>query len=122
MPRAPVADGGDDAHKTLALAGQAIFPLGRNDTVILAVDQALLGERLQFAREHAGRDFSGAACAAQQAGPDLAVALRAILQIPDDPQLVLAADHLLECRNPTTAGQRSFPGRTAASPAPARPT
>src|SRR5258708_10010972 len=99
MPRAPVADRGDDGHKTLALAGQAIFHLRRNDTVILAVDQALLGERLQFARQHAARDFGGAACAAQPPGPDLAVALRAILHSPDHPQPVLAAVHLLERRN-----------------------
>src|ERR1700682_4046169 len=106
VARPPVANAGDDGTDAFARARQPIFHLGRNDAVILAVDQALLGERLQFAAEHAGRDFRTAVRTAQQAGSDLAIALGAILQIPDDPQLVFAADHFLERRHRTPARQR----------------
>src|SRR5260370_26375287 len=108
MTRAPVADGGTDRNKALALAGQAIFDLGGNDAVVPAVDQPRFGQRLQFAGEHAGRDFRAAVRTSKQAGSDLAIALGTVLQVPDDPQLVLAADHLLERRDRTAAAQCRF--------------
>src|SRR6266851_1283740 len=46
VARAPVANAGNDRNEAFTLARQPIFDLGRNDAVILAVDQALLGERL----------------------------------------------------------------------------
>src|SRR5258705_2066854 len=103
MPRAPVADRGDDGNETLALAGQAIFDLGRHDAVILAVDQPGFGQRLQLAAEHTRRNFGTSNGAAQQAISDFAIAERTVLQIPDDAQLVLAADHFLESGDLTAA-------------------
>ncbi|MGA8603307.1 MAG: hypothetical protein WB663_18180, partial [Beijerinckiaceae bacterium] len=44
----------------------------------------------------ARRDFPGAFQATQEAASDLVVAKRTVFQIPDDPQLVFAADHFLE--------------------------
>src|SRR5258708_4427126 len=98
--------GGDDGNETLALAGQAIFDLGRHDAVILAVDQPGFGQRLQLAAEHTRRNFGTPNGAAQQAISDFAIAERAVLQIPDDAQLVFAADHFLESGDRTAAGQR----------------
>src|SRR5204862_6452277 len=104
MARAPVANGGDDRNKTFTFTREPVLDLRRHDAVILAVDQPRSGQRLRFAAEHAGRDFRGAACAAQQAGSYLAIASGTMLQIPDDAQLVLAADHLLERRHRAAAG------------------
>src|SRR5207245_2605699 len=99
MPVAPVADRGDHGDEALALAGEAIFHLGRDDAVILAVNQAAFGQRLQLPAPYARRDLAAAVQPAQQPGPDLAVAARPILQVPYDPELVFAADQLLERRN-----------------------
>src|SRR5204863_6004000 len=105
MACAPVTNRGDDGNERLALARQAILDPGRNDAKILAVDQSLFGQRLQLSAEHARGDLGAAVGAAQQAGPDFAVTQRTILQVPDDPQLVLSADHFLECRDRATASR-----------------
>src|SRR5262249_51010799 len=92
-------------NEAAPLARQAILDLGRDDAIILAVDEPRLGECLQLAAEDAGRHRLRPFPAAQQAGADLAVAQRAVLEVPDGAQLVLAADHLLERRNGTGAAR-----------------
>src|SRR6266478_5963565 len=103
--------------KLLPLRVRRYSTFGRNDAVILAVDQAAFGERLQFAAEHARRDFRTAVEPPQQPRPDLAIAPRPILQIPDDPKLVLAADKLLERRDRTGVRLTRFRPRHAVTSA-----
>src|SRR5689334_14739802 len=106
MAQAPVANGCNHRNEALALAGQAILDPGRHHAKILAVDQPRFSQRLQLAAEHARRDLRTALKAAQQTIPDFTVAQWTILEIPDDPQLVLAADHLLKRGDRTAARQR----------------
>jgi hypothetical protein len=49
VARAPITDRRDDRNKASAFGGQAIFHFGRDNTVILAVDEPAFGQRLQFA-------------------------------------------------------------------------
>src|ERR1700722_14985376 len=93
MALAPFADRGDDRRETPARLGQAIFDLGRHEAIILACDQSSGDQRLEFAAEHARRDFRSPSRAAQQSGPDFAVAARSFLQVPQNPNFVFAADH-----------------------------
>src|ERR1700678_2037915 len=92
-PFANFADHGDEAATDWR---QAIFDLGRHHAIILSRDQSTSGERLELAAEHTRSDFGRPLGAAKQTGFEFAVALRPVLQIPQDPQLVLAADHLLK--------------------------
>src|SRR5580704_16715930 len=78
MPGPPFADRIDDRHEAAA------------------VDQAGRGQCLKLAAQHPGRDLRRAVAAAQQAAADLAIAPRAVLEVPQDADLVLAAHHLLE--------------------------
>src|SRR4051794_5601331 len=55
------------------------------------------------AAENARGDFLAARDAAQQAASYLTVAQRTVFQVPDDAQLVFAADHPLEACNGTAA-------------------
>src|SRR5262249_40104546 len=93
----------NDGNKTSTPAGQAILHLGGNDAEIFAVDEPALRERLQFAAEDAWRDFLRPLHAPQQAGPDLAIAERTILEVPHDSQLIFAADHFLKCSDRAAA-------------------
>src|SRR3981081_3781629 len=111
MTGAPFTNRIDDRHKAAAHRRQAIVDLGRDRAVVAAVDPAADGQCLGLAAQHPGRDLRRAVAAAQQAAPDLAVAPRAILEVPQDTDLVLAAHHLLESQH-RTAAARAF-ARTA---------
>src|ERR1700682_1921862 len=108
MPGPPFADRIDDRHEAAAHRRQAIVDLGRHRAVVAAVDQAGRGQCLELAAQHPGRDLSRAVAAAQQAAADLAIAPRAVLEVPQDTDLVLAAHHLLE-RQHRTAATRAIP-------------
>src|ERR1700682_203121 len=103
MPRAPFADRIDDRHEAAAHRRQAVVDLGRHRAVVVAVDQAGGRQGLQLAAQHAGRDLRRAVAAAQQAAPELAIAPRAVLEVPQDADLVLAAHHVLERQHRTAA-------------------
>src|SRR6266851_10138777 len=81
---APSPNCRNDGNKTSTLAGQAILHLGRNDVVILSVDEPAMRERLQFAAQDAGSYFLRPLRASQKAGPDLAIPERTILEVPHD--------------------------------------
>src|SRR5580698_313065 len=108
MPGPPFTNRIDDRHETLAHRCQAIVDLGRHRAVVAAVDQPGRGQRLQLAAQHPGRDLRRTVAAAQQAAPDLAVAPRAILEVPQDADLVLAAHHLLEGEHRAAAARALF--------------
>src|ERR1700730_17676551 len=103
MPGPPFADRIDDRHEAAAHRRQAIVDLGRHRAVVAAVDQAGRGQRLELAAQHCDVNIPRAVAAAQQAAADLAVAPRAILEIPQDTDLVFAAHHLLERQHRTAA-------------------
>ena len=58
VPVAPFANGIDHRHEALAHRRQAILDLGRHGAVVLALDQAELGQRLQLAAQHPGSDLA----------------------------------------------------------------
>src|SRR5882757_6948467 len=105
MPGAPFTNRTDDRHEAAAHRRQAIVDLGRHRAVVAAVDQAGDGQCLELAAQHPGRDLRRAVAAAQQAAPDLAIAPRAVLEVPQDADLVLAAHHLLEGQHRTAAAR-----------------
>ena len=52
MAVSPFSDRSDHGHKALALACELVFHLGRNDAVILTLNQPQRRQRLQFATEN----------------------------------------------------------------------
>ena len=99
----PLANGRNDGNETLPLAGQAILHLGRNDAVILSIDESRMRERLQFATQDSWSDILRSIGPSQEAASDLTVAKRTVLEIPHDAELVFSTDHLLKCRDRATA-------------------
>ena len=97
--------------KLLPLRVRRYSTFGGTSPKSLRSIRPLCSQRLQLAAEHARRDLGAARRTAQQAASDLAIAPRAVLQVPDDAQLVLAADHFLKRRD-----------RAAYAPGPALPS
>src|ERR1700728_2328132 len=105
---APLANGADDGDKASTRRGEAILDLGRNRAKVLANNEPGADQRLQFPAKHARRYGLGSGLAAQKSGTNLAIAQRTVLEIPDDAQLVLAANHLLKGHHRTAAGNLAF--------------
>src|SRR5438876_5376545 len=108
MAGAPFADGADDRDEAAPLAGQPVLDVGRHKAVVLAVDQSRPGQGFQLPAQDSGRDLGAADRPPEEAALDFAVAERPTLEVPQDADLVLAADDLLEGHDRAAAIRDQF--------------
>src|SRR6478736_726321 len=84
VAHAPLSDHVDDRNEALPATRQPILDLGRHHGEILADDEAARHKGLELTAEDAWRDLLAGVAAAQQAAPDLAIAQRPVLEVPQD--------------------------------------
>src|SRR5882724_5698508 len=108
MAGAPFAYGADDRDEAPSLARQPVFDVGRHQAIVLAVDQSRPGQRFQLAAQDPGRDLGTADRPPEETALDFAVAERAALEVPQDADLVFAADDLLERHDRAAAIRDQF--------------
>src|SRR5471030_2812870 len=108
VAKSPFADCSDDGNKTLAHAGQTVFDLGRNDAIILSLNQACVSKSFQLTTQDSWSDFLAPIGSSKQATLDLAIAQRAVFEVPQDSDFIFPADHFLARQDRAATGSHRF--------------